>query len=190
MTSVAERVTKGIQLLDKHFVGPSWARRISTLMLDMSDDNGCILGQLFGDFETGQIALSCTDTAEDYGFLADTKNGVTNRELSNEWVKRIGRMLSPQEGDRVVVSYEVTWPKAGYTTPQTLSPWHMRSVVVVKAKVIPEPGDRVQNIFSKRTGSVLKPNKNAPTLPGCVRVAWDVSGVADSAVVADLAVVA
>lgn len=187
MSTAAELVYKGAALLDKHFGGPYWVRKVNTQCLDMSDDTTCVLGQLFGDFETGQIVLCCAETSVEHGYLADNQVGASNSQLTEAWTKYIHRMRSPKVGDQVVVSYNVEWPKEAYTTDQTYSPYAMRSAIVIIPKADPEPGDRIRHRYTEQTGSVLKPR---PIMhPGCIRVAWDKSGTIGSAVVADLHVI-
>jgi hypothetical protein len=48
---IAVRVAAGVAWLDENV--PDWLGRVDPLTLDLSDDCGCVLGQLFGLFEDG-----------------------------------------------------------------------------------------------------------------------------------------
>jgi hypothetical protein len=48
-------VKNGIRLLDEKV--PGWAKRINLAKLDMESCHNCILGQLFGLYETGLYAI-------------------------------------------------------------------------------------------------------------------------------------
>lgn len=175
MTTTSELVGKGVGKLNSFFGGPTWLGRVNAVTLDMADDGDCVLGQLFGDFQTGQAALGCDDdSASAYGFLSDVTNGVTSGQLNDEWAKRIRRLRQPAEGDEVIVSYLTTYKPGMYSNSQTFSPFSLRSLVVARAKATPEPGDRVREELTHRYGSVLKPAKGGVTTPnGSVRVVWD-----------------
>ena len=60
-----ERVHEGAQLLDQMF--EEWEKQIDLDLLDMTNETGCILGQLFGDYEGGLHDLGVDDGVE-YGF--------------------------------------------------------------------------------------------------------------------------
>jgi hypothetical protein len=62
-----ERVQAGAAFLDEE--RPDWRWEIDTATLDLSDDCGCVLGQIFGDFTDGFKALGITASqAADLGF--------------------------------------------------------------------------------------------------------------------------
>ncbi len=56
MDTIAERVARGAALLDER--RPGWAVEIDTGHLEMDCPNFCILGQIYGRFDTGCEALS------------------------------------------------------------------------------------------------------------------------------------
>ncbi len=47
MDYLQERVSTGDRFLDEHF--PGWERKIDPKVLDMQDEEQCVLGLLFGD---------------------------------------------------------------------------------------------------------------------------------------------
>lgn len=52
--SIEQRVTNGVEALDKH--APTWARHVSE-RIDIRSLEHCVLGQVFGDWTDGVIAL-------------------------------------------------------------------------------------------------------------------------------------
>ena len=50
-----ERVARGVLLLDKYV--PSWAGKIDLAFLDMGNCAHCVLGQVFGSYFSGYMAL-------------------------------------------------------------------------------------------------------------------------------------
>lgn len=90
-TTVAERVRKGVALLDK--AEPGWVDRIDLYMLDLADFNRCIMGQLHGNFTEGlrTYGLFAVDAdAHRHGF--DTGSAVSGKayaELTSEWARII-----------------------------------------------------------------------------------------------------
>lgn len=66
-TIVAERVARGVKLLDNHM--PEWRDKIYWQLFRMDDIYMCILGQLFGNYAIGKNALKIEEFAgADFGF--------------------------------------------------------------------------------------------------------------------------
>lgn len=60
-------VAKGARLLDNRV--PGWETRIDRANLKMRHVGRCILGQLYGDYNTGRSVLNLTpDQGEEFGF--------------------------------------------------------------------------------------------------------------------------
>lgn len=88
--SVAERVDTGIKELDTHV--PDWRTRIDSATLDMKLHGYCILGQLYGSFNTGTRTLDLwDDTVIVYGFEASGPDytDAEYRDLTDEWKRRL-----------------------------------------------------------------------------------------------------
>jgi len=58
-----KRVLKGASLLDVHFKGYDWRSEIDIETLEMDSSSQCVLGQLFGDYQNGLIALKLDDVS-------------------------------------------------------------------------------------------------------------------------------
>lgn len=59
----AERlVERGARLLDEYHGNPDWAHKIDSSTFDMGDEEKCVLGQLFGDFDVQSAELTHFDT--------------------------------------------------------------------------------------------------------------------------------
>lgn len=81
--SLAERVAKGVERLDKR--GPLyWRRRVDPDTLDLRSPFCCVLGQVYGSYTEGLDALELGSSV-DYGF---NSYGYDWSELTNEW-KRV-----------------------------------------------------------------------------------------------------
>lgn len=93
-----QRVIKGAQLLDSE--RPNWFTQIDTDKLHMSSLCDCILGQVYGDFETGTKELFTGDECEtcvSYGFdwflKEREENGNIQFELERLWKEQINTRL-------------------------------------------------------------------------------------------------
>ena len=95
MDSIQERVQRGATLLDRH--RPEWWKIINLDELRMHNTCNCVLGQCYGAFNQGKLALELTKRASDdadNGFEANEKDGYQNlqneyQNLQNEWVRVI-----------------------------------------------------------------------------------------------------
>lgn len=89
--TIAERVQRGIDLLDAK--GPAdWRERINGKTLDVKTFCCCVLGQVFGDFCDGKLALGMAEHSLPYGFCPEDR---AEAELLNaEWVRRISEVLT------------------------------------------------------------------------------------------------
>lgn len=169
MSNAPALVSKGITKLNEFFDGPSWTRRVSVYALSMASCDKCILGQLFGDYETGVIAMKNLDGGS-YGFASSSL--ATSEELTKEWGQRVDRMRNPLAGDKVHVTYSVDWKSAYFHQDITLSPYAMKAAIVSNPRPDPEPGDRVKHTSSLLNGTVLK-TKPGGVVNGHVQVLWD-----------------
>lgn len=96
------RVAKGAALLDAQ--RPGWAQRIDIGTLDISKGCKCVLGQVFGGYSTGYVALFGPDMmagvegVHEYGFCGHAPSG-DYRLLQDAWIEVIcDRLLaSPVE---------------------------------------------------------------------------------------------
>jgi hypothetical protein len=81
----AERVARGVARLDAH--RPEWRRRLSFSMLDMESPTLCILGQVFGTYDSGLYALAIESFAQatECGFAATP--GLQHYWLSTEYLR-------------------------------------------------------------------------------------------------------
>lgn len=108
MTAVAERVARGVALLDEH--KPGWAKRIDLDALHMSGCLSCVLGQVFADeaadvdqaagieygtgYDAGCEYLGIEGTDDLYGFDL-TGIGDTWAGLTAEWRRVIAGRQAP-----------------------------------------------------------------------------------------------
>lgn len=88
MSDLDAKVARGIALLDDRM--PGWRQRIDLDLLDMSSCDFCILGQLFGDYDDGFVALGL-DRGCPYGFDDEDEDYL---ELARTW----DRALTEAEG--------------------------------------------------------------------------------------------
>lgn len=82
--TVQQRVQRGINLLDAD--RPGWWIDVDTDILDIDDLYRCVLGQVYGNFTTGLVALSL---AGGYGEGFNRSSLQPVGALNQEWVKRI-----------------------------------------------------------------------------------------------------
>lgn len=82
------RVRKGARLLDQY--KPGWRNLVKSEVLNMSLSYRCVLGQLFGDYSTGERKLfgdnpKFTDSVR-HGFMTGLKEGGQSWEvLADAW---------------------------------------------------------------------------------------------------------
>lgn len=95
-TDIDERVQRGAALLDQ--VRPGWHTRIDITRLNLGSCDRCVLGQEYGDFTHGALALF-TDPGDviAYGFDGDgehTELTLAWLDLINErrWAARPGNL--------------------------------------------------------------------------------------------------
>ena len=93
-----EQVARGIALLDQKV--PGWRDWIDLDRLDMrsvlyepGEGCGCILAQLYGDYDDGLYALELDDTpVEPYGFdTSGDRNKPGYAALTNAWKRALTR---------------------------------------------------------------------------------------------------
>jgi len=104
MDTIAERVRRGAALLDER--RPGWAGEIDTGTLEMECPNFCILGQIYGRFDTGCETLGIDDSAEDgivLSFDTASARDVVYRDIAAEydalkaaWLAEIAARLEPE----------------------------------------------------------------------------------------------
>src|SRR5207237_6491262 len=78
-----KRVLKGLEALKtKH--GDDWANHITPSRLRMREGSRCVLGQVYGDYRDGLLALGL-ENGEEYGFNAEEERGITYENLDQAW---------------------------------------------------------------------------------------------------------
>lgn len=75
MDDLTTRVERGANLLDRYFGDVEWRGRIDLETLNLGNVRKCVLGQLFGDYDTGTLELGEGIAIDDavYGFNAHTR---------------------------------------------------------------------------------------------------------------------
>lgn len=68
MKTIEERVQAGIRLLDAR--EPHWREKIRLRGLRLDHYRRCVLGQVFGRYNSGIVALGLNGNAADFGFYA------------------------------------------------------------------------------------------------------------------------
>ena len=85
-------VAAGAAVLDAH--RPGWRAQVDVSILDMEDDTFCVLGQLYGTYGLGVVALcpsdadNCNKWAHDHGFL-DRWDARADKRLQPAWKAEI-----------------------------------------------------------------------------------------------------
>lgn len=76
-TDVAERVTRGVALLDEKV--PGWVDKVNVERLDVSNGVTCVLGQLYGAYNSGRAKLDLDEAqAAELGFQVRFPKGGTS----------------------------------------------------------------------------------------------------------------
>ncbi len=90
---LAERVQKGADWLDSNWTGvSSWRDRLAVDVLDISDGDWCVIGQLF-DYEGDEAQYFMRNIdAEDYGFTARYNE---EAGLTAAWVRYLSKPVQP-----------------------------------------------------------------------------------------------
>jgi hypothetical protein len=99
-----ERVARGVKLLDRRV--PEWHKKVKSENLDISNDEECVLGQIFGHYTTGfgKLVLESEEAVE-CGFYSQESldldlKAVEYRELTRCWKEvLIARMLQEPTND-------------------------------------------------------------------------------------------
>jgi hypothetical protein len=84
------RVAEGAVLLDWRM--PGWRLLMDIDHLDISDQEWCVLGQLFGDYDTGVDALELTGAGVRFGFFytpGEIASPEGQRILRQVWIAEI-----------------------------------------------------------------------------------------------------
>lgn len=91
---VKDIVSRGIDALNDYWGGTGWLVDIDLTTLDMADPERCVLGQIWGGFGIGSMALGLRDGIEAaiYGFEAFYDCGTTYNLLQTEWMYRLREM--------------------------------------------------------------------------------------------------
>lgn len=97
-TLVTRQVKSGMWFLD--YIAPGWHKRINTSILDISSDDNCIWGQLFGSIrqvhEFGMVVAprSIKNMASDLGFMVYQHSSPEYKQaLTQEWRQQIEARL-------------------------------------------------------------------------------------------------
>lgn len=89
-TVYEDDVLRGVELLDEE--APGWRDKIDLPSLHLMNCNSCVLGQVFGDFETGCNELGLTwYEAKEYGFVLDSDAPHRYAWLTRTWRKVLAR---------------------------------------------------------------------------------------------------
>jgi hypothetical protein len=82
----AERVARGVERLEEHFVDHNWRRDINPDTMCIDDFYLCVLAQLFGNYTEGLYELGIKTRSEEieYGFEVD--GGDDPDELTQAWL--------------------------------------------------------------------------------------------------------
>lgn len=91
-TEIAERITKGVTLLDLKV--PGWADKIDLGAFSFPEIDRCVIGQLFNGWFTGldKLLPGRTELACEYGFdmtvdeYRSPQGGAMLREFHDAWV--------------------------------------------------------------------------------------------------------
>lgn len=98
------RVARGVALLDEK--APDWRTQVNPDTLDMCSDTACVLGQIYGRYGSGMVALGLTSRTQGtrYGFDSWTDRGTLSRSDDNEtraltaaWRAELTRTTTPAE---------------------------------------------------------------------------------------------
>lgn len=95
-TGIIDRVRDGARLLDEQ--RPGWWQRIDILKLEMNNCSKCILGQLFGHYDSGLTRLfGSPDEAEEAserGFDHDEEFGAFTTDGQSAYKDRVNNQYS------------------------------------------------------------------------------------------------
>jgi len=81
-----DRIRRGVALLDREV--PDWHERVSIDRLNVISDNYCVLGQLFGSYQVGLIALDLVGGVA-HGFAPARGDCVS--DLEQAWREELAR---------------------------------------------------------------------------------------------------
>lgn len=93
MNAYEEAIARGTALLDRE--RPGWRKRVKPSKLHLADCHTCVLGQVYGSFDSGLSALGLTYfDAEDYGFLLPANRDNTGHYgwLTRAWKRVLSRV--------------------------------------------------------------------------------------------------
>lgn len=74
-SELLDRVWRGVELLNEK--RPDWIGEISVGPLDLAEAEWCILGQLYGDYLDGAIALKLSRSRSDYGCYCCSEDSIS-----------------------------------------------------------------------------------------------------------------
>lgn len=106
--SVAERVAKGTDFLDK--VDPHWWKAIEVSDLLMASETVCVLGQRYGSFRRGKELLGLNGNAPDLGFHVHEGEHLLVAPLGQAWTGVVsGRQQSMNLFSRIATELRRGW---------------------------------------------------------------------------------
>ena len=85
---IADRVARGVALLDRKL--PGWDAGVDLSTLHLDSCSRCVLGQLYGDYSYAADVFDVEDNPEDFGFDLFEGDPFTYEDLTVEW-KRVIR---------------------------------------------------------------------------------------------------
>lgn len=90
MSKYDEPVARGVALLDTEV--HNWREAIDCGALDLGDCNRCVLGHVFGDYESGLAELGLSEEeAIEYGFdVGSARDHRSYSWLTKKWRKVLG----------------------------------------------------------------------------------------------------
>lgn len=95
LPEITERAANGAALLDE--MEPNWFHDIDTTFLNLRDATQCVLGQLYGHYDSGLEKLGLRSLADGrmYGFDLYFHEGMANKwvPLKAAWVAEIQKRM-------------------------------------------------------------------------------------------------
>lgn len=102
-----KRMRKGVKLLNEQ--APGWHRKVKISTLDLSSNDNCILGQVFGEYTNGLELLDINSNDETrngpaHGFSLCSEEWTNERiaDMTEWWKKQI---RAKRKGNKVVGAF-------------------------------------------------------------------------------------
>lgn len=139
MTNYTSVVAKGIQFLDKNYSG-DWRSKLDLDELDLGSCSVCVLGQLFGSYDTGlnEMGLDESRYGDENAYSLGFNTSDSMAALTKAWRDALGK-------DNLLIEKDDVYKEADYTYAVKVLQTHLVDLDGVNTMLYVVQGGRVRD---------------------------------------------